>query len=177
MTIANVLSVFKTVSAAAAVLALTAGAALPLTMDDILGDVPRVSLSPLQRALKLLETSEFDAAEKIARDVIAENPNSAPAYEVLGVVLALRSDLPGATTALERAVQLDPKQSSAITKLGDIRLATGDRDGAKRKFEEAIAVDPSDRHANQRLGLIAESLGQTDEAVTRFEKGIVGTAA
>src|SRR6476659_9732755 len=100
MTIANVLSTLKILGAATAVLALTAGAALPITRDEILGDVPRISLSPLQRALKLLETNEFDAAEKIARDVIAETPNSAPAYEVLGVVLALRGEVPGATTAL-----------------------------------------------------------------------------
>jgi tetratricopeptide (TPR) repeat protein len=131
---------------------------------------------PLAMALRLLEKGQLAEAEKIARKVLSEQPNLAPAHEVLGAVLGTRGDINGAIAEFKRALELNPKQSSALTKLGDVQLALGHLDDARRNFEAALAIDPTDRQAHQRLGLLDERAGHVDSAIRHFEKGLVGTS-
>lgn len=60
-----------------------------------------------------------------ARSEIAQNPNSASAYLLLGSALRVGGDLPGADKALDQALRLDPKLSNAWFEKGLIALQNG----------------------------------------------------
>src|SRR5262245_28841709 len=135
----------------------------------------QVSNPHLNWALHLVNTGDLKEAEAVTRKVLEEQPNLAPAQEVLGVVLGTKGDVEGAISAFERALKLDPNQSSARTKLGDVRLALGKIDEARRDFEAALAIDSTDRHGHQRLGLLEERAGRVEAAIRHLELGLVGT--
>ena len=129
----------------------------------------------LAEAVQFIERGELDSALANARQVLAAEPDSAPANEVLGIVLVLQGKVDDGMMHLQRAVQLNPAQSTAITKIGDVYLAKGEVAKAKAQFLQAIAVNPADRWAHQRLGMIIEDEGDYPQAVEHYERGLVGT--
>lgn len=131
----------------------------------------------LREAVTLLNSGQPARAEALAREVIAAQPRSAAAHEVLGAALALQGKLDEAVTALQRSVELDPRQATAHTKLGDIALAQGEVSKSVQHFERAVAANPTERLAHQRLGLHYERLGNTALAIRHFESGVTGTPA
>jgi tetratricopeptide (TPR) repeat protein len=128
----------------------------------------------LLAALDLLEHQAFDEALVKVKGVLAKNPNSSAAHEVLGVVLAKQSSLDEALEEFRKAAELDPKQNTPLTKMGDVYLAKQDLVKAKTYFLQAVALNPADYRAHQRLGLIFQEEGDVSEAIAHFEKGIVG---
>jgi tetratricopeptide (TPR) repeat protein len=129
----------------------------------------------LREALRLMEQGSFDAAFEMVQKALAEEPNSAPAHEVLGVLLILRDRFDEGIRSLRRAVQIDPRQSSAITKIGDVFLARGDLEAARAQFQLAVGINPANRWAHQRLGLLNEREGDYPAAIRHFEQGLIGT--
>jgi tetratricopeptide (TPR) repeat protein len=160
------------------------------TLDPALFPAPTDLLSPLdtrdwksetepdlQAALQLVEDRAYDEALVKVKAVLAKDPDSAAAHEVLGVVLAKQNSLDEALKEFRQAAELDPHQSTPLTKMGDVYLAKKDLVNAKTYFLEAIALNPADYRANQRLGLIFQEEGDTSLAIDYFEKGIVGPPA
>lgn len=145
--------------------------------DTVFFDPPTLQdLTPaLQEALAVLNKGDFVEAERRARGVLARDPGSAPAHEILGAALALQNRLPEAITALNQAVELSPGQATALTKLGDIAVALGQNAIARDYFERAIAAAPHETRAHQRLGVFHEQEGYVDSAIHHFEKGLRGT--
>lgn len=163
-------------------LATSSGQAAPVLSDpdrvEALQSMPQGSADVgLREAVTLLSAGQPARSEARARELIAAQPRSAPAHEVLGAALALQGKLDEAVTALQLAVELNPRQATAYTKLGDIALARGQVSQAVQHFERAVAADPTERLAHQRLGLHYESLGETTMAIRHFEAGVAGTPA
>ena len=84
----------------------------------------------LGQALGLVAKGDLDEAERLTRDVLKRSPASAPAFEVLGVVLAKRGQFDEALKAFEDAIRVDPRQATAYTKIGDVYTAKGQPDDA-----------------------------------------------
>ena len=131
---------------------------------------------PLDEAVELIQSGKAADAEKLARRVIKESPQSAPAHEVLGIALALQNKVPQAIEALQRSVKIDPDQYTAWTKLGDIATAMGEEDKAFSFYQEATKIAPGDRLANQRIGLYLARHGAVEPAIVHLEKGVAGLA-
>ncbi|MEJ2254858.1 MAG: tetratricopeptide repeat protein, partial [Nitrospirota bacterium] len=164
-----------------------AGAIASLTFDIAVSQAfPVIDITPeqiqvlpgqksLAEALALLNHGRYDAAIKKVREVLKDDPGSAPAQEILGAALVMKGQVDEGLKALKRAVELDPSADSAITKIGDIYMAQGQQKKAKEKFLQAIKINPQNRRAHQRLGLIYEDEGKYQQAVEHYGKGIRGT--
>ncbi|MCZ2104656.1 MAG: tetratricopeptide repeat protein [Comamonadaceae bacterium] len=131
---------------------------------------------PLDEAVELIQQGKAADAEKLARRVIQESPQSAAAHEVLGIALALQNKVPQAVEALQRSVKFNPRQYTAWTKLGDIAKAMGEEDKAISFYRKAVEIAPDDRFANQRVGLYLASHGAVKPAIAHLEKGVAGPA-
>lgn len=129
----------------------------------------------LTEALSFANKGNYLECVQLVEQYLAENPDSAPGYEILGSVLALSGKEDEGLAQLQKAVAIDPKQSSAYTKIGDILLAREDLAGARDVFQAAIDINAMDRRAHQRLGLLFEKEGKTETAINHYEKGIIGT--
>ena len=135
----------------------------------------RVDAAKLRDVNKLLQQKKTDEVIQKAKKVIAKNPKSGLAYEVLGTALFMSGKQKKAITALEKTKKLEPKQSGAYTKLGIIYMESGKIKNAQKHFKKAIKINPNDRFAYQRLGLLYEYKKEYNKAIEFLYKGIEGT--
>lgn len=135
------------------------------------------SQAELTEALQLAARGQLDAALQKAESFQRTNPESAPAEEVLGMILVQLGKVDEGLSHLYRAIQLNPNQATAITKVGDVLLARGDIPRAKAQFFRAIELSPNERHPHQRLGMLFEEEKDFARAMEHYEKGLVGAPA
>ncbi len=96
-----------------------------------------------KRAMSLaqayLDSNDLPAAEKVARDASARDPNYPTAYSTLGRAYSRRTPTPEnlkeGITAFEKAVKLKPEWGDAFSELGRLRLLAGDTKGAIEALE------------------------------------------
>jgi tetratricopeptide (TPR) repeat protein len=70
-----------------------------------------------------LQAGRYSEAEAAARDMIADAPDNAAAFDLLGRALASSGRIDGAIEAFERALDIDPEMSAAGDALAIVRRA------------------------------------------------------
>lgn len=90
-----------------------------------------------------LRRGDVAAALAAARRAATEQPESAEAHHLLGIVLQRSGDLPGAQAALERAVALAPEHAGYPFALANLAMARGALDVAEKNAKLATALDPN----------------------------------
>ena len=146
--------------------------AVPVFVPGDIVVTPRDKI--LSEAVRLINAEKYDAAIDKVREVLSNDPDSAPAHEILGVALIMKEEIDKGLVALKKAVQLDPNQSSALTKIGYVHMARKQYKKAKQAFIRAIKITPNDCTAHRRLGVIYEGEGKYNQALEHYEKGIMG---
>jgi eukaryotic-like serine/threonine-protein kinase len=96
----------------------------------------------LMRAQGRLDSAMLDRFARDAADVLARDPRSADAYQVLGLVHFERGEQRQAAAVLERALELDPSNNDAATWLGLVCLYAGQVERARSIFAGLQARDP-----------------------------------
>jgi tetratricopeptide (TPR) repeat protein len=117
-------------------------AILSLTLVPLRSRASRTS-SLLGLAAKQVQMKEFSAAQRTLRMVLAKDPQSAEAYNLLGVCEASLGDYASAHIAFQRSVRLDSHFPAAHENLGRLMLAMHNERAALKQFEAALAVDPN----------------------------------
>ena len=101
-----------------------------------------------------LELGRYVSARKRGEEALADNPNNADAYVVIGAADWRAGDFAASTEALRKAIELDPKNYGGAVALARNLRASG-------QFEEAITVlEPA---------IAAESDGFDARACENFE--------
>ncbi|MEM4408670.1 MAG: tetratricopeptide repeat protein [Candidatus Caldarchaeum sp.] len=112
----------------------------------------------LQEAIAEYNSSSYDKAELILREIIKVHPNSAEAHYYLGLVLEQVSreedfeTLEEAMGEFRKVISLVPNHVDSRIRLGALNLKGGFFEGAIRELEEAISIDPSSAEAHAALG-------------------------
>jgi tetratricopeptide (TPR) repeat protein len=121
--------------------------------------------SPLHQAQQLLEQGQLDQAEQLAREVLARNPKSVEAWNLVGIIAGDRQDLPAAVDAFHNALTVAPSSVKTLNNLGMVYIQARDLDSAEKQFRAALSVAPSDREANYNLGLLFMTKGDPAHAI------------
>lgn len=96
----------------------------------------------LMRAQGRLDTAMLEGFERDAADVLARDPRSADAYQVMGLVHFERGEQRQAAAALERGLELDPSSNDAATWLGLACLYAGQVERPRGIFGRLQVRDP-----------------------------------
>lgn len=88
-----------------------------------------------------LGNGRYVSARKRAEDALAQNPNNADAYVVLGASHWRAGDFSASTEALRKAVELEPKNYGAGVALARNLRAAGDYAGSLAVLEPVIAAE------------------------------------
>ncbi|MGH7744235.1 MAG: tetratricopeptide repeat protein [Candidatus Dormibacteria bacterium] len=123
----------------------------------------------LQQAIRALQARDYAAAERGFRDVIAIDPQSAPAYCNLGVLYAQTDRLDSAIEALQRASELTPGNPGISLDLGLVYYRKEEFAEAAPYFERVLQVDPGHVQAHYLLGLSDFRLERYAKAVASLE--------
>ena len=133
----------------------------------------------LQIAAQHIEGGDFAGAADLVRKVLAGNPNSFIAYNLLGVCLAQAGDIEGARSSFQKALALNPQLASVHVNLGKLLIKMHEEAAAIQQFKAAIAIDPeilirdpASYSAFNIFGLCLMNDGKYEEARRAFEHAI-----
>lgn len=121
---------------------------------------------------------DFDAAQEAARRALRIAADDPRALTILGAVALAREDVPGARSALLRALEADPAARDAVYDLAvadaleaEERPDTAEQ--ARARFERAADLDPLTWFWSAAgEGALDERLGDLDRARARFEEAL-----
>jgi len=111
-------------------------------------------------------------AERIYRQILAQQPEHAVAMHLLGVIARQvgRSDI--AVDLIRRALALRPDYAEAHGNLGNALKDRGQLDEAIASYRQAIRLNPGDALAYNNLGNALKIKGQLDEAIAAYRQAI-----
>jgi len=116
------------------------------------------------------------AATAALREAASAAPRDARLWKLLGDQLRAAEDLPGATEAYQRAVQLQPAYPAANLALGELARQRSDFGAAFNAFNHA--VDESDRPLGALIGRAAARLymGDSEGALDDLRRAAAGAS-
>ena len=111
-----------------------------------------------------------DVAERLYRQVLAQDPNHAGASYLLGVLAMEAGGVEAAAEHFARATSVEPDRAAYHSNLGEALRRLGRRDAAVQAFARAIAIDPGLVAPHHNLGLLLADAGEVDGAIACFEQ-------
>jgi tetratricopeptide (TPR) repeat protein len=111
-------------------------------------------------------------AQRIYRDILADQPDNAAAQHFLGVIHYQRGELASALPLLERAAAAQPTEPEFHNNLG-LALAACDRDGeAEVEYRAALELRPEHAVAWNNLGLALQAQNNLAAAIDAFRRAL-----
>ncbi len=123
-------------------------------------------------AVRLHQNGLLAEAERIYRQLLADDPHHAPALHLLGVIHHQRGDHQVALDLIARAIALAPTKAVYQNNYGAALLSLGRYAEARDAFERALSIRPAYADALANLGMAQTSLGQDISALTSFQKAL-----
>ena len=132
----------------------------------------RAWLAAAQRKCYLLgkDRAWLDLSKTSAREAIGRDSSRAEPYRVLGMVLALEGDAPGARAAFARACAINPTDDDTYSRLGRMHGQLGEPEKERETYLAAIASRP---HCWQPYWWLATwhfRRGQVGESIQAYEQ-------
>lgn len=144
--------------------ALFSGSAGKLTMAEL--------KSLFQEALRLHQANQLPEAEKLYRQVLADQPEYAPASYMLGMLLRAQGETGSARSCLDQAIRHAPHYADAWAALGRLDYAEGRYAEAVEAFRYVLGARPGSLEIQNDLGLALSHLGQTKEAIEILRQAV-----
>lgn len=132
----------------------------------------RSARTQIEHGLTQARAGQWDAAERVFTEVIAQHPGSWEALVNRGNVRQERGDFDAAMSDFTQAVELRPAHVAPYFNRGNARALVGDLRGAIADFDAAIAVDPTFVRAFERRGHLLQRLGEDERAEVDFTAAI-----
>jgi Flp pilus assembly protein TadD len=120
----------------------------------------------------LMVVKNYEAAERVLRSAVKDNPADAWAFHYLGHVLTWRNDLPGAKDAFLKAAELRPEVGFFWTTSADVLAKLGRPGEADRLMLHALGLAIGDPLTNLQYGLFLRDSGRPQKAVTYLERAL-----
>jgi len=115
---------------------------------------------------------DFLAAELAFRQAIREQPRSARAWKLLGMVYSAQEQYQKAEEPLSRACSLDPHEENACYYLGRLYYTLGRFEESQRAFGTALNNAPDHGRPLHGLALLREAMGDSPGAERYFQAAI-----
>ncbi len=114
----------------------------------------------------------FAQAERLYRQVLDQDPQSADALNLLGLAMHQRGDSQEGIGFLEQAVALSPDNADYLNNLGELYRGVGDLPRAQASFERALDLNPGFVAAHYNLGNVYLAQGKLDLAWGSFHRAL-----
>lgn len=115
-------------------------------------------------ALALDAVNRHTEALELLYDILRSNPESAAAWNDLGIVCRHMEKYEEARAAFERAYKLNPDQADPLINLGSVCLRQGDPGNALQYLQLAVELLPGHPAVHANLALTYAVFGRLEEA-------------
>jgi len=124
-------------------------------------------------AIVQIQTGAHEVAEATIRKVLERFAASAPAHNLLGVLLQDKGDLVAAELSIRSALAIDDACPDAWRILGNIRMAQGNPEGAVDCYRRVVEFIPASGEVYCNLGTALQAAGRPEEAIDSFRRALV----
>jgi protein O-GlcNAc transferase len=128
--------------------------------------------STLDLAMQLHQTGRAAEAEKLYRQILAENPDDADALHLLGVLEFQTGRHSAAVEHISRAVQIDPEVAEFQYNLALAVDGSGDIDRAIQILERCLQLRPDFFQAENALAIALAKKGRMPEAIAVLRRAV-----
>lgn len=111
-----------------------------------------------------------DEAIRYAEEYLEMTPDSAEAYEIIGMAYAGKQRPLEAEEFFRKALSQEPERVSTKVEQATLYMVGGKSGQAKKIIEEALKQAPGNKRALLMLADIENSLGQKEQALTYYKK-------
>lgn len=124
----------------------------------------------LIKAIQLQNQGKLDAAIKLFKETLAQDPNNAGALYSLSVIALNSGNSKEAFQLSERGVKAAPHFAPLRFVHGAVLQSMGSKDEALRSFDAALEIQPSYSEVLLNSGVMLRSMFRHKEALERFNK-------
>lgn len=133
---------------------------------------PPTPPNPLENALKLFNSGQYQNTYNILSAYIQQHPESGGAYKMLGLTQFMLGKPNEALASMQRATQLAPQDADAYYYLGRIYFSRDNATQALAAFQKSLELNPSSVRTINNLGQTHEALGHPAEAEKAYRSAI-----
>ncbi len=126
----------------------------------------------IETALLHYRSGQFQELEAVCRRILAQNPNHAESFHLLGVSAFQSGQLASAVEYLEKACGLEKNNANYWNNLGVVYQEQRNYPQALICFEKASQADPHFTNAWHNWGMLFQRLGRLEEAIDVFQQAI-----
>ena len=119
----------------------------------------------LEAALAQHRAGRLDDAEKLYEELLAAAPETADAWQFLGLIALSRGDAAAAEAKIRRAIELNATAGVYHFNLGLALRRRGDLAGAITSYRQAVHLEPGLAEAHNNLGNCLREAGDLEAAV------------
>ena len=125
-----------------------------------------------QNAVKCYHRGQLDQAGKICEKILACEPESPEALNLLGLIAENQGDPDKAITLITRAVRISPRQSRYYRNLGNAYQGKAMHPQAAACFRRIIKLEPGNTEAYFKLGVIENESGNKETALDCYRRAL-----
>ncbi len=145
------------------------------TLQAAVVKFPKEPAVKLSLASTLERDRKYGDAEAIFRQIIADDPKNADAFNSLGYMFAERGQkLDEAIALVQRALTLEPGNAAYLDSLGWAYYKQNRFDQAEAPLREAAEKLPTVSVIQDHLGDLLDKRGLFEEAITAWQKALDG---
>jgi predicted O-linked N-acetylglucosamine transferase (SPINDLY family) len=126
----------------------------------------------LERAVQHFQAGELFQAVSICRQILLQNPNSAGALHLLGVIAFQAGRNDAALELIRQAVAFSPGDPVYHCNLGNALMAGGQMDEAVACYKQALVLQPAFAVAHANLGIALKGMGLLAEAIDCYRRAL-----
>jgi protein O-GlcNAc transferase len=118
------------------------------------------------------QAGRLTEAERIYRQVLAEQPNHADALHLLGMLSGQTGRWDAAEDLIRRAIRIEPDYAEAYNNLGNCLKGNGRLDEAIAAYRQAIRIKPDFAEPHNNMGIAFRDNRQFDEAIASYRQAV-----
>jgi superkiller protein 3 len=124
----------------------------------------------IQEGYDLVVAGRIDEAVALANALLVDDPENAPARNLLGLALYKAGDAEGSINQYLQALEIRPDYAEAHFNLGNSYRMLGQRQEAESSYLAAIRAEGDFVLAHYNLGILYERTGRIDQALAEYRR-------
>lgn len=129
-------------------------------------------MNPLQAAQQAHGTGDYQTAERLYRQILAQQPANFDALHLLGVARAQQGQYEEARQLIAKALALNPRDPGVLSNLGNVLSELGRPVEAVESLKRALALRPDYVEGIYNLGNALSKARRFEEAVTAYQDAL-----
>jgi len=124
------------------------------------------------QVLAFVGTRQYDRAEALCKELVADRPDLHAAWQMLGNFAMLKRDFAAAVSHSEEVLRIAADDPLALYRLGYAHNRLGHRTEAKETWSRLIETEPRHALGLRDLGLLLQSEGDYDGAMSILSRAV-----